>query len=98
MAFEKRRPRTGGRRIGTPNKVTLEIKAFARSLLEDPTYQAKLRQRILDGNAPQIEQLLYHYVYGKPRQELELTRRELRVIVNRAGAIPSMAPLPALVD
>jgi hypothetical protein len=69
----------------------MEIKDFARSILEDPTYQTRLKQRLLDGDAPQIEQLLYHYLYGKPRQELELTRRELRVIVNRGGAMPLTA-------
>jgi len=79
--------------------VSMEIKEFARSILEDPSYQARLKQRLLAGDAPQIEQLLFHYLFGKPRQELELTRRELRVIVNRGGVVPLTAiPQRALED
>jgi hypothetical protein len=71
MAFAKGKAKTGGRKAGTPNKATAEIKDVARSLLEDPVYQAKLKQRLRDGKAPQIEQLLYHYAYGKPKERFE---------------------------
>ena len=49
----------------------MEIKELAQSLLEDPIYQAKLKKRLRDGKAPQIEVLLYHYAYGKPSQTVE---------------------------
>lgn len=68
MAFRKGKPKTGGRKAGTLNKVTVEIKEFARSMLEDPVYQERLRGRISQGKAPQIEVLLFHYAYGKPKE------------------------------
>ena len=79
MPFERGRVKTGGRMVGVPNKATIEIKSFARSILEDPTYQIKLRQRIENGEAPHIEALLYYYVYGKPQQQEDAT--PLKVIV-----------------
>jgi hypothetical protein len=68
MGFHKGKPKTGGRHAGTPNKATVEIKEFARSILEDPLYQKRLRGRISQGKAPQIEVLLFHYAYGKPKE------------------------------
>lgn len=68
MAFQKGKPKTGGRQAGTPNKATVEIKDFARSILEDPLYQKRLRGRVVQGKAPQIEVLLFHYAYGKPKE------------------------------
>jgi len=60
-----------GRPKGSQNKVTREIKAFARSLLEDPGYQAALKTRLKAGKAPHLEPLLYHYAYGKPKEQIE---------------------------
>ena len=74
MAFQKGKPKTGGRKAGTTNKATVEIKELARSLLEDPVYQAKLTQRLRDGAAAQIEQMLYHYAYGKPKERFEVSK------------------------
>lgn len=57
-----------------PNKTTVEIRAVARALLEDPDYQAALKVRLALGTAGPVEPLLYHYGYGKPKDTLELTR------------------------
>lgn len=61
------KPGEGGRPKGIPNKATRDIKAFSRNFLESPAYIASLQQRILAGDAPQVEQLLFHYGYGKPK-------------------------------
>jgi hypothetical protein len=83
MAFRKGKSKTGGRKAGTPNKATVEIKELARSLLEDPIYQTNLRKRLRDGEASQIEQLLYHYAYGKPTDNLKVGREfTLEELVN----------------
>src|SRR5690348_11807102 len=63
--------KTGGRQKGTPNKATAEVKEFARQCLEDPAYQKALKVRLKEGEAPQIEALLYHYAYGKPRETIQ---------------------------
>jgi len=87
MAFQKGKPKTGGRKAGTPNKATVEIKEFAQSILEDPLYQKRLRNRVIQGNAPQIEVLLFHYAYGKPKEaftgERSWTLEELVLGINR---------------
>lgn len=74
MAFRKGKSKTGGRKVGTPNKATVEVKELARSFLEDPAYQNNLKERLRDGRAPQIEALMFHYAYGKPTDKLELAK------------------------
>ena len=74
MTFQKGKPKTGGRQTGTPNKATVEIKEFARSILEDPLYQKRLRGRVSQGKATQIEVLLFHYAYGKPKEHFSVER------------------------
>lgn len=97
MAFQKGMTKLGGRKLGVQNQATIEIKDFSRSILEDTSYQTKLRQRIIDGDAPQIEQLLYHYGYGRPKTELEVNRRSINVIVDRsAGRTEKPVDIPAV--
>jgi hypothetical protein len=98
MGFQKGKPKTGGRQLGQPNKVSLEIKAHARAVVEDPMYQAKLKERLLDGSAPQLEVLLHYYAYGRPRQEVDVTQNEgIRVIVYGPDA-PALDVRPGLED
>lgn len=73
MAFQKGKKKTGGRKAGTPNKATVEIKELAQSLLEDPAYRKALTRRLRAGRAQRIEELLYHYAYGKPLQTVEVS-------------------------
>jgi hypothetical protein len=65
------RPKTGGRKKGTPNKATGEIKTFAKQFLESAAYRASLEQRVRAGEAPHMETLLHHYAYGKPKELVE---------------------------
>jgi hypothetical protein len=41
--------KTGGRRVGSLNKATVEAKAACCELVDDPEYRARLRERLLDG-------------------------------------------------
>ena len=56
-----------------PNTATADAKAFAEGLVDDPVYRAKLtgdlRARIV---APPIEQMLWYYAKGKPKDVSEL--------------------------
>lgn len=61
-----------GRKPGIPNKATQEIKEVARRLLEDPDYVQNLKRRLQRGDAGQVEPLLYHYAYGKPKETVAL--------------------------
>jgi hypothetical protein len=96
MPFEQGRTKTGGRKAGTPNRGTVEMKEFALGLLEDPDYQEKLRSRILNGEAPHMEVLLHHYTYGKPKTVLDVNDNRITVIVNREPAVEDRPP--ALTD
>lgn len=72
----------GGRQKGVLNKATRDIKAFAQDWLTDPAYLESLRIRLLNGEAPHIETLLYHYGYGKPKETLALEGPMRPVIVD----------------
>ena len=67
------RQKTGGRKKGTPNKATKEIKTFARKCLSRPEYIASLKRRLDKGDAPHMETLLHHYAYGKPREGVDFS-------------------------
>src|SRR5689334_11711554 len=47
--FQKGRPKTGGRKKGTPNRLPREFNEFCRELVSDPDYQDKVRQRAMKG-------------------------------------------------
>ena len=64
--------RGGGRPKGSPNKATREIRDAARALVEDPAYRRALAKRLRNGKAPQMEVLLHHYAYGKPKETLDV--------------------------
>jgi hypothetical protein len=59
-----------GRQPG-PNKVTVEAKAAANALVDDPDYRRKLRERLIAGTAPHMEPLLWAYAKGKPVDRVE---------------------------
>ncbi len=61
-----------GRPKGSLNQRTLEAKALARGLLNDPTYRQNLHSRLLAGEAGAMEPLLWHYAFGKPKEQMEL--------------------------
>ena len=76
-----------GRPPGVPNRVSREIKAAARALVEDPDYVASLTRRLNAGKAPHMETLLFHYAYGKPRDEIGVAMiGAVRVIHEYANA------------
>jgi len=66
--------KTGGRRRGTPNKVTPEARAVCAAILDDPTYRTNLTARARAGTlAPAVEAMLWHYAFGKPKDSLDVT-------------------------
>jgi hypothetical protein len=71
-----------GRPKGLPNKATAELRAFAREVLDTPGYRRSLTRRLLKGTlAPALEQMLFFYAYGKPKDHvrIEAEVEELRV-------------------
>jgi hypothetical protein len=49
------------------------VKQFCASILDDPAYQQRIRERALKGKlAPAIDSLLWHYRWGKPKEAAEV--------------------------
>jgi hypothetical protein len=63
-----------GRKPGTPNKISVEVRTLIHQLVNDPAYQLKLRQDFRRRRVhPTIEALIWNYYIGKPKGEIELT-------------------------
>ena len=78
-----------GRKAGTPNKRQSEAAAVAALILEDPAYLADLRKRALTRElSPAMECLLFHYLYGKPKEYVEHSgdaERPLAILLRRGS-------------
>jgi hypothetical protein len=69
----------GLRTAGGAKPLTLlqrnEAKNFALQVVRDPLYRERLMKRAQMGVlAPAVEQLLWHYAYGKPADRVEISR------------------------
>lgn len=60
-----------GKPIGALNHRTREIRTVAYRLVNDAKYRKRLKERLLDGTAGQMEILLWHYAFGKPKETIE---------------------------
>lgn len=68
-----RKPPNSGRRKGTPNCNTREIQEIARELLDEDYFEV-LRLRLLNGKcAPQVETLIHHFAFGRPKNLVEVS-------------------------
>jgi len=90
-SFNRGHKPTGGRPKGSRNKTTIEVRDFARQLIEDPAYQAGLRLRVIEGKAPQMEMLLFKYAYGQPVEHHEVNAAVTAAGLSRSGPM-SAAP------
>jgi hypothetical protein len=73
---DPRRPKgigkTGGRKKGTPNKTTVELREFFSSVLRDPAYRAQLLTKARLGTLPPpVEIALWYYEMGKPKETID---------------------------
>ena len=66
MNHQPKGVRLGGRKKGTPNKASGEVREVARRLVGDPIYLANLKIRLEQGAAGPIESTLWFYAWGKP--------------------------------
>ena len=99
MPFEPGQPKIGRSREGTPNRATAEFKGFWQQFLASTEYRDSLKRRMLDGKADHMEQYVAELLYGRPRQELDLTHNEgIRVVVYGSQPGPVLDVQPALED
>jgi hypothetical protein len=78
--FTKGDPRAG-RPPGSQNKTGADARRLAQSLVSDPAYLEKLKQRLIDGKAGDLEKVLWHYAYGSPPAHPVTAMDELMDIV-----------------
>ena len=71
-SFKPGHAKVGGRKKGTPNYITAEMKKFFSLFMESDEYKTSLAARILEGKAIPIEQLGLHHVVGKPPDKVEI--------------------------
>lgn len=62
----------GGKPRGTLNKLTVEARAAASRIVDDPDYRAALTERMISGRAGQMEVMLWQYAKGKPPGHIEV--------------------------
>ena len=78
---KKGTPKTGGRKMGTPNKATVEVRTWARGVVEDPQVQATTLESARSGRlAPAVLIELLHYAYGKPKDTTDVHVQVSRMI------------------
>ena len=89
-----------GRKKGSKNKATIEIKELARRLVQDPEYLAALRERLIAGKLHgSVEALLWAYAYGKQRDTLDLNvsaERKTLIVVPHSGVSKPDQEQPAV--
>lgn len=82
MRFEVGHQKLGGRRKSTLNKTSIEVRELAREFVADPAYRRSLRQRVIQGRAQHIETLLWHYAFGKPKEQVEPSGGPVKFTLN----------------
>jgi len=64
-----------------------ELQIWADRFLSSPEYRLNLKERILAGEAQAIELALYHYAYGKPKEELKVSGGGDGVFILNIGGV-----------
>lgn len=63
-----------GRPKGSKNKVTLEARAAASLIVDDPEYRDTLLAKARKGTlSPAMEALLWYYAHGKPTENVSIS-------------------------
>jgi hypothetical protein len=104
MPFRKgqaKPPGSGRKKSGSAKQRGIE--AFARSIVEDPTYQKHLLARAQSGElAPPVEAMLFHYAYGKPTEPAKDDQRFLEellaVVLKHAGSHEARQEIRAVIE
>ena len=69
-SYAKGHTKYGGRKPGKQNYYSSDVGTFARRIVEDEAYLVEVSKRAHAGTlAPGMESMLWHYAYGKPREQ-----------------------------
>ncbi len=73
-----KRGRPAGARSASSLEKNREAAEFCKRIIYDPRYQANLLERARAGALPpQMEALLFYFVFGKPTEKVEISAPEL---------------------
>lgn len=62
-----------GRPKGVPNKATQEAREVCAAMVDDPVYRQKLKSDFQRRKVhPAVEQMIWHYAKGKPKDTLAI--------------------------
>ncbi len=79
-----------GRPKGSQNRATKEFKQWAENFLKSEAYRRSAEQRILRGRSPQLEVYIAQLMYGKPKDQVEMSGTvQMPTIINRIRSTPS---------
>jgi hypothetical protein len=69
------RPPTAGRKKGTPNKVTRDVKEWMQELVSDSGIQTVIRKKIAEGDTGSVKGFLglLAHVVGRPKETVEVS-------------------------
>lgn len=83
-----------GRPKGSKNKTTLEVRTLASKILASAKYRKDLQRRAESGKlAPAVEVALWHYAFGKPREQVEAhVAVDYRWLTDEDEAVEDAAP------
>lgn len=81
-----------GRPKGSGNKDKETVRKFMRDILESKEYQAAFKERLIRGEAGSMENLAYHYAYGKPQSELDVRIKYADLTDEELTFLESIAP------
>lgn len=80
-AFKPGHPKLGGRAKGQPNHATVEVREWARAVLEDPQVKARTLTLARAGRLPPAITIeLFNRAYGKAKDSTDLNVRVSRMI------------------
>lgn len=77
--------KVGGRALGTPNKITRDVKEFLAELVADTEVQGAVKGRIIKGDAVAFFRAL-EQVVGKPSENVNLNMPGIEAIMARLVA------------
>lgn len=97
QGFLKGQPKVpgSGRKRGTVNKATEQVREMARRIVDDPQYQETLLSRARFGElSPLMERVLWEYAYGRPPEKIaEESERGGLIYLQQRGRVGIDDPL-----
>ena len=83
-----------GRRKGQVSKVTGEVRELCQNIVRDENYLKNLTLRMIRGDVPpQVEQMVWVYAFGKPKESIEIEQN-----VTTVDVTPKVDPYQQLVS